>query len=93
MWCPERKLGGGRGLTGSPISIGPGVDFSLALPTSGSGHLLQLVYVLQAEAWVEGEVYFAHGNGEPRGHPGSQLLQVLVVQYVESVVPGESRAP
>lgn len=83
----------GRGLTGSAISIGSGVDFSLALPASGSGHLLQLVYVLQAEAWVEGEVDFAYGNGKPRSHPGPQLLKVLVVQYVESVVPGESRAP
>lgn len=76
------------GLTGSSVSVGAGIDLCLVLPSLRASHLLQAVDVFQAEAWVEGEVYLAHGNGEPRSHPGAQLLQVLVVQHVQSVVPG-----
>ena len=65
---------GVSGLTGSAVSVGAGVDLSLVLPSLSASHLLQAVDVLQAEAWVEGEVYLAHRNGEPCSHPGPQLL-------------------
>lgn len=75
-------------LTGGSLSVVPGVYVPFALAAFGPGHLLHAVDLGDAQLGVEGEVHLPGLDGEVPVVPVPQLLQVLVVEDVEGVVPG-----
>ena len=77
-------------LTGSSLSVVPGVYVPFALASLGSGHFLHAVDFRDTQLGIEGEVHFPRPDGQVPVVPVPQLLQVLVVQDIEGVVPGST---
>lgn len=77
-------------LTGSSLSVVPGVYVPFALPSLCSCHLLHSVNFRDTQLGIESEVHFPRPDGQVPVVPVPQLLQVLVVQDIEGVVPGST---
>lgn len=74
-------------LTGSSLSIVPGVYVPFALAPFRPRHFLHAVNFRNTELGIESKVHFPRLDGQVAVVPVPQLLQVLVVQDIEGVVP------
>lgn len=77
-------------LTGSSLSVVPGVYVPFALASLGSGHFLHAINFRDTQLGIESEVHFPRPDSQVPVVPVPQLLQVLVVQDIEGVVPGST---
>ena len=76
-----------RPLTGGSLSVVPGIYVPFALAPFGPRHFLHAVDFGDTQLGVEGEVHLACFDGQVAVVPVPQLLQVLVVEDIEGVVP------
>lgn len=74
-------------LTGSSLSVVPGVYVPFALPSFGSGYFLHAVNFRDTQLGIKSKVHLPRPDGQVPVVPVPQLLQVLVVQDIEGVVP------
>lgn len=75
-------------LTGSSLSVVPGVYVPFALAALCSCYFLHAVDFRDTQLGIESKVHLPRPDGQVPVVPVPQLLQVLVVQDIEGVVPG-----
>lgn len=75
-------------LTGSSLSVVPGVYVPFALAALCSCDFLHAVDFRDTQLGIESKVHLPRPDGQVPVVPVPQLLQVLVVQDIEGVVPG-----
>lgn len=77
-------------LTGGSFSIVSGVYVPFALTPFCPRHFLHAVNFRNTQFGIESEVHFSRFDGQVAVVPVPQLLQVLVVQDIEGIVPGST---
>ena len=77
-------------LTGGSLSVVPRIDVPFALAPLSPGHLLHAVNFGDAQLGVESKVHLPSFDGQVAVAPVPELLQVLVVEDIERVVPGST---